>query len=46
MDPLSILIDRLSQQKRIVVRSPHTLSWGGRDYCEGLFCEVFRQVDQ
>ena len=24
---------------------PHDLSWGDRDYCEGLFCEIFRRVD-
>ena len=46
MDNLTSLIDRLSAQKRIVVRRPHNLSWGDREYCEGLFCEVFRHVDQ
>lgn len=46
MDTIATLIDRLSDQKRIVVRQPHNLSWGNKDYCEGLFCEVFRLVDQ
>lgn len=46
MDHLASLIDHLSSERRIVVRRPGNLSWGGREYCEGLFCEVFRQVDK
>ena len=46
MDNLASLIDRLSEEKCIVVRRPENLSWGGREYCEGLFCEVFRRVDR
>ena len=34
MDTIATLIDRLSDQKRIVVRQPHNLSWGNKDYCE------------
>ena len=32
MDNLTSLIDRLSTQRRIVVRRPHSLSWGDREY--------------
>lgn len=46
MDNLASLIDRLFEEKRIVVRRPENLSWGSREYCEGLFCEVFRRVDK
>lgn len=46
MNNLASLIDRLSEEKRIVVRRPDNLSWGSREYCEGLFCEVFRRVDR
>lgn len=46
MENLSTLIDRLSDEKRIVVRRPNDLSWGDREHCEGLFCEVFRRVDR
>lgn len=46
MNDLASLIDRLTAEKRLVVRRPANLSWGGRDYCEGLFCEAFRRVDR
>lgn len=46
MDNITSLIDRLSEEKRIVIRQPHDLSWGDKEYCEGLFCEVFRRVDK
>ena len=45
MNRIASLIDRMVADKRLVVRSPHDLSWGDRDYCEGLFCEIFRRVD-
>lgn len=46
MENVASIIDRLAEQKRIVVRSPHDLSWGDREFCEGLFCEVFRRADK
>ena len=45
MTRIASLIDRMVADKRLVVRSPHDLSWGDKDYCEGLFCEIFRRVD-
>ena len=45
MNRIASLIDRMVADKRLVVRSPHNLSWGDKDYCEGLFCEIFRRVD-
>lgn len=45
MNRIASLIDRMVADKRLVARSPHDLSWGDRDYCEGLFCEIFRRVD-
>lgn len=46
MENIASIIDRLSQEKRIVIRRPNSLSWGDREYCEGLFCEIFRRVDR
>lgn len=46
MDNLASLIDHLFEEKRIVVRCPENHSWGSREYCEGLFCKVFRRVDK
>lgn len=46
MDSIPTLIDRLCDEKRIVVRRPHNLSWGDGEHCEALFCEVFRRVDE
>ena len=45
MNRIASLIDRMVADKRLVVRSPYNFSWGDRDYCEGLFCEIFRRVD-
>ncbi len=45
MKQLSTLIDRLTSEHRVIIRTPRNLSWGEREYCEGLFCEVFRRVD-
>lgn len=45
MENIASLIDRLSKEKRIIVRSPQNLSWGSREHCEEIFCEIFRRVD-
>ncbi len=45
MENIASLIDRLSKEKRIIVRSPQSLSWGSREHCEEIFCEIFRRVD-
>lgn len=45
MENIANLINRLSKEKRIIVRSPQVLSWGSREHCERLFCEIFQHVD-
>ena len=46
MEPLATIIDRLSAEKRLVVRHAESLSWGDRERCEALFREIFRRVDR
>lgn len=46
MEPLATIIDRLSAEKRLVVRRAESLSWGDRERCEALFREIFRRVDR
>lgn len=46
MENIASIIDRLTQEKRIIIRRPNSLSWGDREYCDGLFCEIFRRVDR
>ena len=46
MEPLATIIDRLSAEKRLVVRRAESLSWGDRERCVALFREIFRRVDR
>lgn len=45
MENIADIIEKLSIKKRLIVRTPHDLSWGDREHCEALFCEIFRRVD-
>lgn len=45
MNRIAALIDRLASEKRIVIRSPHNLSWGDPEYCKALFCDIFCRID-
>lgn len=45
MENIATIIEKLSTEKRLIVRNPHDLSWGDREHCEALFCEIFRRVD-
>ncbi|MEI3541180.1 MAG: hypothetical protein V8Q45_12660 [Alistipes onderdonkii] len=45
MENITSLINRLSKEKRIIVRSPQVISWGSREHCEKIFREIFQRVD-
>ena len=46
MEPLASIIDRLSADKRLVVRCAESLSWGDSERCGTLFREIFCRVDR
>lgn len=45
MENITNLIERLSKEKRIIVRSPQAFSWGSREDCERIFDDIFPRVN-